>query len=123
MLKSCQNNLFTRLLDLAREEDLIEYSVHLVKVEDQIQLTDIAKEGVKNLDKEMDCLKIRQLVIVGVDACAEEKARVPPVDDFVVAELDKVGLVFLVSRRYKSMDLVVAARLRVSKFDLNLRIQ
>jgi hypothetical protein len=43
-------------------------------------------------------LQIRQLVIIRVDAGAEEEARVPPVDDLGhVAELDEVGLVFLVA--------------------------
>lgn len=47
----------------------------------------------------MDCLEVRELVVVGVDADAEEEARVPPVDDLERAELDEVGLVLLVPRR------------------------
>lgn len=46
----------------------------------------------EHLHKEMDGLKVRQLIVVGVDAHAEEEAGIPPVDDLVVAELDKVGL-------------------------------
>jgi hypothetical protein len=45
----------------------------------------------------MYSLQVRQLVIVRVDAGAEEEACVSPVDDFVIAELDEVGLVFLVA--------------------------
>ena len=45
----------------------------------------------------MNSLQIRQLVIIRVDADAEKEARVPPVDDLVVAELNEVGLVFLVA--------------------------
>ena len=53
--------------------------------------------------------KIRQLVIVCIDARAEEQACVPPVYDLRhVAELDEVGLVLLVARGYEAMDLVVS---------------
>ncbi len=48
----------------------------------------------------MDGLEVGELVVVGVDAGAEEEAGVAPVDDLVVAELDKVGLVLLVAGRY-----------------------
>jgi hypothetical protein len=41
--------------------------------------------------------QVRQLVIVCINARAEEEACVPPVDDLVVAELDEVGLVFLIA--------------------------
>lgn len=58
MLEPCQNDLLARLFDLAREEHLIEDCVHLVKVEDQIQLADIAEEGVEDLDKEVDGLEV-----------------------------------------------------------------
>jgi hypothetical protein len=76
------------------------YLIHtyLIKVKHQIQLTNIPKKRIQHLDKEMYRLQIRQLVIIRVDAGAEEEARVPPVDDLGhVAELDEVGLVFLVA--------------------------
>jgi len=44
--------------------------------------------------------QISKLVIVGVDAGAEEESCVPSVDDFVLSELDEVGLVFLVAGGY-----------------------
>ena len=51
-------------------------------------------------------LQIRQLVVVGVYACAEKQASVPPVDDLTAApKLDEVGLVFLISRRDEPVDL------------------
>jgi len=50
-------------------------------------------------------LQVRQLVIVRIDARAEEEACVPPVDDLVIAELDEVGLVFLVSGGDEAVDL------------------
>ncbi len=50
-------------------------------------------------------LEIRELVIVGVDADAEEEAGVAAVDDFEGAEFHKVGLVFLVAGRDEAVDL------------------
>lgn len=105
MFQSRQHDLLARLLDLAGKEDLVEDGVDLVEVEDQVQLADVAKEGVEDLDEEVDGLEEGELVVVGVDARAEEEARVPPVDDLVVAELDKVGLVFLVAGCYEAVDL------------------
>ena len=99
MLQPRQNYLLARLLDLAGQEDLVEDGVDLVKVENQVELADIAEEGVKNLDEEVDGLEVGELVVVGVDAGAEEEARVAAVNDLVVTELDEVGLVFLVARR------------------------
>lgn len=63
---------------------------YLIKIENQIQLTNIPKETIQHFNKEVYSLQIRQLVIVCVDACAEEEARVSPVDDLVVAEFDEV---------------------------------
>lgn len=54
----------------------------------------------------MDGLEKGELVVVCVYAGAEEEAGVPPVDDLVVTELDKVGLIFLVAGRYEAVDLV-----------------
>ena len=100
MLQPRQHHLLTRLLDLARQEHLVQDRVHLVKVEYQVKLAHVAKEAVQHLDEEMDGLEVGELVVVGVDAGAEEQAGVAPVDDLVVAELDEVGLVLLVARGY-----------------------
>ena len=51
-------------------------------------------------------LQIRQLVVVGVDAHAEEEARVAPVDYFRGAELDEVGLVLLIAGSDQAVDLL-----------------
>lgn len=78
MLQPCQDNLFAGLFDLARKEDLVQNCVnlltipsvvtkrprptpktHLIEVEDEIQFTDIPKELIQNLDKEMNRLEIR----------------------------------------------------------------
>lgn len=106
MLQPRKNDLLARLLDLAGQEDLVKDGVDLVEVEDQVQLADVAEEGVEDLDEEVDGLEEGELVVVGVDAGAEEEAGVPPIDDLVVAELDKVGLVLLVAGRYEAVDLV-----------------
>lgn len=105
MLQPRQHDLLARLLDLAGQEDLIEDSVDLVEVEDQIQFADVAEESVEDLDEEVNGLEEGELVVVRVDASAEEEARVPPVDDLIVAEFDEVGLVLLVSWRYEAVDL------------------
>lgn len=115
MLQSRQHDLLARLLDLAGQEDLVEDGVDLVEVEDQVQLADVAEEGVEDLDEEVDGLEEGELVVVGVDAGAEEEARVPPVDDLVVAELDEVGLVLLVAGRYEAVDLVVGKECQILK--------
>lgn len=52
----------------------------------------------------MDGLEKGELVVVCVDAGAEEEAGVAAVDDLVVAELDKVGLVLLVARGDEAVD-------------------
>lgn len=111
MLQPRQHDLLARLLDLAGQEDLVEDGVDLVEVEDQVQLADVAEEGIEDLDEEVDGLEEGELVVVRVDAGAEEEAGVPPVDDLVVAELDKVGLVFLVAGRYEAVDLVRGKRM------------
>lgn len=52
----------------------------------------------------MDGLKEGELVVVCVDAGAEEEASVAAIDDLVVAEFDKVGLVLLVTRGDEAVD-------------------
>ncbi len=105
MLQPRQHNLLTRLLNLPGQENLIQNRIHLVKVEHQVQLADIPEEGVEHLDKEVDRLEVGELVVVGVDARAKEEPRVAAVDELVVAELDEVGLVFLVAGGDEAVDL------------------
>lgn len=113
MFQPRQNDLFTRLLNLAGQEDLVEDGVDLVEVEDEIELADVSEEGVEHLDEEVDGLEVGELVVVGVDAGAEEEAGVAAVDDLVVAELDKVGLVLLVSGRDEAVNLALELDLLV----------
>lgn len=129
MFQPGQDDLFTSLLDLAGEKDLVEDGIDLVKVEDEIEFTDIAKELIEDLDEEMDGFEIGEFVVVGVDTDTEEQAGVAPVDDlggrqvlahqrlaesrvggrtgrgWRGAEFDKVGLVFLVAWCDQAVDL------------------
>lgn len=113
MLESREDDLLARLLDLAGEEDLVEDGVDLVEVEDEVELADVAEEGVEDFDEEVYGLEEGELVVVGVDAGAEEEARVAAVDDAVVAELDEVGLVLLVAGGDEAVDLALELDLLV----------
>lgn len=86
--------------------DVIWKASHLIKVEHQVQFTHIPKKLIQDLDEEVDCFQVCQLVIVGVNARAEEQPRISSVHDLRAAfELDEIRLIFLVSRRDKAMDL------------------
>jgi hypothetical protein len=113
MLEAGEDDLFASLLDLAGEEDLVKDGVDLVKVEDEVELADVAEEGVEDLDEEVDGLEVGELVVVCVDAGAEEEAGVAAVDDLVGAELDKVGLVLLVAGRDEAVHLALELDLLV----------
>lgn len=57
-------------------------------------------------------LEVCELIIVGVDASAKEEAGIAAIYDFGgTAKLDKVGLVLLVSRSYKTVDLDKAGQI------------
>lgn len=60
---------------------------YLVKVEDQIEFADVAKEGIQDLDKEVNSLKVGELVVVGINAQTKEQTGIATVDDLEVAEL------------------------------------
>lgn len=106
MLQPRQNNLLTRLLNFPGQKNLIQNRIHLIKIKHQIQLTHIPKESIQHLYKKVNRLQIRQLVIIGVDARAKEQTGISSIDDLVVSELDKIGLVFLVARGYEAVDLL-----------------
>ena len=79
---------------------------NLVKVEHQIQLTHIPEELIQDLDEKVKGLQIGQLVVIGVDTRAKEEACVATIDDLGGApELDKIGLMLLITRCYQSVDL------------------
>lgn len=126
MLQPRQDHLLTRLLNLPCQKDLIENRINLVEIEHEIQLTHVPEELIQHLDEEMYGLQVRELVVVGVDAHAEEQPCVTAVDDLCGgevlahegravrsvmggggggAELDEVRLVFLVAGGDESVDL------------------
>lgn len=98
MLQSCKNNLLACLLNLACEKDFVQDRVdlynaristiqinaarpdtgrvcghtHLVEIEDQIQLAYVAEELVQHFDEEMDRFEVCELIVICVDADAEE---------------------------------------------------
>lgn len=87
MLQPRQHYLLTRLLDLPCKEHLIQNCVNLVKIKDEVQLAHVPEELIQHLYEEVDRLQVRQLVVVRVDANAEEQPRVPPVDDLCGGEV------------------------------------
>ena len=89
-------------------------AAYLVKVEHQVQFTHIAKELIQHLYKEMYRFQVRELVVIGVYARAEEQSGIAAVNHFRgAAELDEVGLVFLVARRDEAVDLTLELDLLV----------
>jgi len=63
---------------------------HLVEVEDQVQLTHIAKVVVKYLHKQVDTLQVGKLVVCDVHTHGKEQTRIPPVYHFVGLELQTI---------------------------------
>ena len=100
LLHPVQDRLLARLLHLAREEELVEDHVHLVEVEDEVELAHVPEELVEQLDEEVDRLKVDELVVLRVDAQREEEAGVPAVDELVLPPLDEVGEL-RVARRHR----------------------
>jgi hypothetical protein len=98
VLQSCENNLLACLLNLACEKDFVQDRVdlynahintiqinaarphagpvsghtHLVEIEDQIQLAHVSEELVQDFNEEMDRFQVCELIVICVDADAEE---------------------------------------------------
>lgn len=83
---------------------------HLVEVEDDVELADVGELLVQQLDEQVDGLEPEQLVGREVHAQDEEESGVAAVDEFVVAELDEVG-VLGVARHDEAVDLGLQSRL------------
>ncbi len=80
---------------------------HLIKVKHQVKLTHVPEKRIQHLDEKVYSLEVRELVVVRVDAGAEEEPGIPPVNYLGgVAELDEVGLVLLVAGGDEAVDLV-----------------
>jgi hypothetical protein len=60
---------------------------NLLKIENQIQLTYIAEEMVKNLHKQVDTFKVHELIVSNVNTQGEEETRISPVYYFVCPKL------------------------------------
>ena len=89
-------------------------AAYLVKVEHQVQFTHIAKELIQHFYKEVYRFQVCELVIVGVYARAKEQSGIAAVDDFrCAAELDEVGLVFLIAWSDEAVDLTLELDLLV----------
>lgn len=87
---------------------------YLVEIKHQIQLTHIPKELIQHFHKEMNRLKVRKLVVVGVYARAEEQAGIAAVDHLRgAAKFDEVRLMFLVARCDEAVDLALELDLLV----------
>lgn len=105
MLQTGQDYLLARLLDFPSQEYLVKDGVYLVEVEYQIQFAHVPKERVQHLDKEMNGFQVCKLIIIRVDAGAEEQPCVPTIHDLGrIPELDEVGLVLLITRRNQTVD-------------------
>jgi len=52
---------------LARDQEFVKYVVRLVKIENEVKLTNIAEVSVQDLDELVDDLKGDQLVVLLVD--------------------------------------------------------
>ena len=78
---------------------------NLVEIEDEIQLAYVAEELIQHFYEEVDGFQIGQLVVVGIDTGAEEETGVATVDDLATAaELDEVGLMFLIAGGDEAVD-------------------
>ena len=126
MLQPRKDDLLAGFLNLACKKDLVQDSVnlligilaaipikmtndsrtYLIEIKHQIQLTNIPKELVKNLHKEMYSLEIRQLVVICIDTDTKEQPCISPIYHLGTAfELNEIGLVFLIPGSNQTMDL------------------
>jgi SpoU rRNA methylase family enzyme len=69
---------------------------------------------IQHFHEEVYGFKVRKFVVVRIYACAKEEPSIPAVDDLRgAAELNKVGLMFLVARGDKAVDLTLELDLLV----------
>jgi len=88
LTKTIQDDTLGGFLNFTTHEHLIDHRIDLVEVENKIELTHALEELIKQLDKEVDGLKIEQFVIVDINAEGEVKGGIASVDELIVTELD-----------------------------------
>lgn len=84
-------NCVWMLCEVAMDRRWCVLHLYFVKVEDEVQLADVAKVAVQQLDKEVDALQQSKLVVTHIHAQRKVEASVAPVDYFVGAELSGGG--------------------------------
>lgn len=77
--------------------------IYLVKIKHQIQLAHISKKTIQHLHEKVYSFQVSKFIVVRIHTDAEEQSCVAPVDDLQGTELDKVGLVLLVTRGDQTM--------------------
>lgn len=100
LLESCQEHFSTALLELSAQKHLVEGTVDLVEIENNVELANAAEERIKGLDEKVNCLEVKQLVIRRLYTNAEKEARIPSVNDLSLPKLDEIGLELLISTGY-----------------------
>ena len=63
--------------DVASDDHLFQYEIGLMEVKDEVQLTNIAKVAVEDLDEMMDDIQHDQLVVLLLNARYEVQGRIP----------------------------------------------
>jgi hypothetical protein len=84
-----QHILLTALLQFARQQELIEYEVCLLEVEDDVQLANIAIVFVHLLDIAVNDLERDQFIVGGVTTGDEEQRCIATVNDLGVCDRRK----------------------------------
>ena len=76
-----QNVLPARVLQLSAQHHLVQQEVGAVEIEDQIELTYVAKVLIQRLDEKMDRIQGEQFIVVVRDAGHKVQRRVATVHD------------------------------------------
>lgn len=84
LIDGSQDVLLAAFLHLPSEQQLIEYEICLLKVEDDVQFADVSVVLVHLLDVAMHDLEGDELVVIRGTAGDEEERGVATVDDFLV---------------------------------------
>ena len=66
--KAVEYDQLRRLLDFARQKELVDDEVNLVEVENEVELADVVEVVVEHLHEEVDRLERRELVVIHVHA-------------------------------------------------------